>query len=221
MIIPAYNEEGRVGKVVERAKAFSQLVVVVDDGSKDSTADEAAKAGAIVIKLRENRGVGHATRVGMAHALRHGADILVTLDADGQHLPEEIPKLLEAIRKGYDVVLSYRWFGKESMPFLRRLLNDGTNFIVWLITRKRVRDALCGYRAFTRRAITELKLLGEGYSFVPGVAIEVVMSRLRWTEVPIACVYGVGKQASYNPVEFVKAFATYARLLAKRLFDYT
>ncbi len=217
VVIPAYNEEGRVGGVVERAKAFSNSVVVVDDGSVDDTAGEAVRAGATVIRLGENRGVGYATRVGIVYALRRGADVVVTLDADGQHLPEEIPYLLRAIEAGYDVALTYRWFGRKSMPFLRKVLNMGTNFIAWLVTGRVIRDALCGFRAFNRRALASLRFLGAGYSFVPGVAMEVAMSSLRWVEVPVSCVYDVGKKPSYNPVEFAKAFVTYARLFALRL----
>jgi len=98
VVIPAYNEEKRIGRVIESAKKYGN-VVVVDDASDDGTVKASLKAGAHVIRMNVNSGVGAATCMGMRYALRKGADIIVTIDADGQHDPKYIPRFVKAIRK--------------------------------------------------------------------------------------------------------------------------
>src|SRR5262245_22815749 len=118
-LIPAYQEGPRIGPVVERTQVHLR-VVVVDDGSTDDTAERAESAGALVLRQVLNAGKGAALRRGFGHALEHDADAVVTLDADGQHDPAEIPRFLTAYEDGHpELIIGRRNF--RTMPPLRRL----------------------------------------------------------------------------------------------------
>ena len=115
MIIPAYNEEAAVGAVVRVVSDEMPLacIVVVDDGSHDRTAEEAEKAGATVLQLPVNLGIGGAVQAGYRYALRHDFDYAVQIDGDGQHNPEEVDRILEPIQQGdADIVVGSRWLGR-------------------------------------------------------------------------------------------------------------
>ena len=107
IVIPAFNEEKTVSWVVKRAKRYGR-VVVVDDCSRDDTAALAKKAGALVIRHSHNQGLGSALRSGFRQALKMNADIIITIDADGQHNPRDIPRFISALNAGYDFVLGNR-----------------------------------------------------------------------------------------------------------------
>ena len=132
-LIPAYNEEGRVGAVVREAKKYVDLVIVVDDGSADNTAREAGEAGAVVIRHPQNMGKGAAVATLIKAALTADAKYAVLLDADGQHDPTDIPKFLQALKSGADHAAGNR-FPHTKMPTIRRL----------------------GYRALSRKALETL-----------------------------------------------------------------
>src|SRR5689334_20947672 len=110
-VVPAYNEEGKIGRVVTRLKSSGAVhqILVVDDGSSDQTVQEAEAAGATVLRQSSNQGVGAALRAGFAKARQMGASIIVVLGGDDQDNPEEIPRLLKPIQEGYDFVQGSRW----------------------------------------------------------------------------------------------------------------
>ena len=124
-IIPAHNEEKHIGKVVWKAKKYVDEVIVVDDGSKDKTKKSAEKSGAIVLRHVVNLGKGASLKTGCEYAIKHNADIIITIDADGQHDPKEIPKFLESLKK-YDVVLAFRKMTKN-MPLILKFGNSVIN----------------------------------------------------------------------------------------------
>src|SRR3989338_6274277 len=121
-IIPAYHEASVIAGVVRKTVSFVDEVVVVDDGSEDRTGETARAAGDRVYTHVLNRGLGAALSTGMAAALKRGADVIITLDADGQHDPVEIPNFVRAINeKKVDAVIGSRFLGKTEMPALRRV----------------------------------------------------------------------------------------------------
>lgn len=153
VLIPAYMEEGRVGEVVRAARRYADVVIVVDDGSTDGTAEEASRAGAVVIRHHFNMGYGAAVKTLLYAALRAGARYAVLLDADGQHDPDEIPKFFNALREA-DLVVGNR-FVYSNVPRLKRL---GIG-IIRLFHRAlgiAVEDPENGFRGFSRRAIEVL-----------------------------------------------------------------
>ena len=158
-IVPAYNEAGAVGAVVTEIRAFDGGldVVVIDDGSTDQTAAAAAAAGAFVVRLPFNLGIGAAVQTGFKFALEHGYELAVRLDGDGQHDPAELPKLLAVLdRDGADVVVGSRFVDGRGDQHGSRTRRIGIVFFAWLVsalTRQRVTDTTSGFQALNRRGI--------------------------------------------------------------------
>ena len=195
-IVPAHNEEGAVGGVVAELKAFDPRldVVVVDDGSVDRTAEVAARAGAFVVTLPFNLGIGAAVQTGFKFALAQGYELAVRLDGDGQHDPQELPKLLGPLDRGEaDIVVGSRFApvpadadGNEHRPALARRL--GIVFfarLVSLLTHQRVTDTTSGFQALNARGIA---IFAADYPHdYPEVEATVMVykHRLRLVEVPV------------------------------------
>jgi glycosyltransferase involved in cell wall biosynthesis len=164
VFIPAFNEEETIESVIDELKQLNLelKIYVIDDGSSDKTAEKARRAGAEVIRHPINLGGGAAVRTAFTIALKYGAQLIVTLDADGQHDPRELPKLLKAISNDKaDFVIASRFLTNDhpEMPAYRRL---GIKLFSWLISKKtgsKITDATSCYRVY-RRSIIE-KILPE------------------------------------------------------------
>ena len=189
-IVPARNEEGAVGRVVEELSDFDPAldVLVIDDGSEDETARSAAAAGAVVVSLPFNLGIGGAVQTGFKYALEHGYDTVIRLDGDGQHDPQEIPQLLGPLDHGEaDVVVGSRFAdgkGDYRPPFARRAGIRWFARLVSLLTRQKLTDTTSGFQAVNARAI---RLFAADYPHdYPEVeaAVMAVRHKLRIMEVP-------------------------------------
>jgi glycosyltransferase involved in cell wall biosynthesis len=191
--IPALNEETAIGSVVLRAKQYADTVIVIDDGSTDATGAIAALAGASVIRHEQNRGKGMALRTVFLRAREMNADILVCLDGDGQHNPDEIPRLLAPIKDGEaDMVIGSRFLEIHSdIPRYRQAGQKVLTTLTNSISATKVTDSQSGFRAFSKKAIDSISLDEEG------IGIESAMQRsaddlgLRIVEVPITCRYDI------------------------------
>ena len=189
-VVPAFDEEAAIGAVVTGIREFdSEIdVVVVDDGSGDGTGDAADAAGAVVVRLPFNLGIGAAVQTGFRYALEQDYDVAVRLDGDGQHDPTELPKLLEPLeRDEADVVTGsrFREAGSYRPPFGRRLGITWFAKLVSLLSRQRVTDTTSGFQALNRAAIS---LFARDYpSDYPEVEATVLLlkHRLRLTEVQV------------------------------------
>ncbi|MBM3230710.1 glycosyltransferase family 2 protein [Candidatus Peregrinibacteria bacterium] len=189
-VIPAYNEASRVARVVADAAKFVDRVIVVDDGSSDATGDIAEKAGALVLRHVENCGAGAATMTGIAGARLLGADTVVTLDADEQHSPDDIPALLERItREGFDVAFANRFGRRNRIPGIRRFFNAVGNIITFIATGKWVSDSQCGFKAFGPRAVAEIDLKMSGYEFCTEIVRECAQHGWKTADVPAKVLY--------------------------------
>jgi glycosyltransferase involved in cell wall biosynthesis len=189
--IPAYNEQDTLQKLIKEVQAamkgarHSYKVLVVDDGSKDSTASVAKKAGAIVYSHPRNFGLAETFRSEIAKALELKADIIVHLDADGQYLPKEIPKLIKEIENGYDLVLGSRFDGKiENMPLIKKLGNIAFSRVISNITGMRISDAQTGFRAFTREVAKEITIISD-HTYTQEQIIKAARQKFRIKEVPV------------------------------------
>jgi hypothetical protein len=189
-VVPAFREEAAIAGVVEGIKRVEPTidVVVVDDGSPDGTSAAAAAAGASVVRLPFNLGIGAAVQTGFRYALERDYDTAVRLDGDGQHDPAELPRLLEVLELGKaDVVTGSRFVADSSYrpPLARRLGITWFAKLVSLLTRQRVTDTTSGFQALNRRGIA---LFARDYpSDYPEVeaTLLVLRSRLRLVEVPV------------------------------------
>ena len=190
-VVPAFDEAGAIGEVVEEIRAFDPTidVVVVDDGSTDATPDVARAAGAAVVRLPFNLGIGAAVQTGFRYALEQGYDVAVRLDGDGQHDASELGKLLEPLaRDEADVVTGSRFRGGDDSyrpPLGRRLGITWFARLVSLLSRQRVTDTTSGFQALNRSAI---ELFARDYpSDYPEVEATVLLlkHRLRLMEVPV------------------------------------
>jgi glycosyltransferase involved in cell wall biosynthesis len=189
-VVPAFDEEAAIGAVVAGIREFDPEidVVVVDDGSGDGTAHAAAAAGATVVRLPFNLGIGAAVQTGFRYALEQDYDVAVRLDGDGQHDPSELPKLLEPLERGEaDVVTGSRFRGEGTYrpPLGRRLGITWFAKLVSLLSRQQVTDTTSGFQALNRSAIS---LFARDYpSDYPEVEATVLLlkHRLRLTEVQV------------------------------------
>jgi glycosyltransferase involved in cell wall biosynthesis len=189
-VIPAYNEATRIGKVIADARRFVDAVVVVDDGSDDNTGEAAKAAGARVVRHPLNAGAGAATMTGIEAARAMGATEVVTLDADGQHDPTDIPLLLEPVKNGTaDIVFANRFGQKNTIPFIRRLANGIGNIITFSATGLFVHDSQCGLKVFGPKALGEVELRMSGFEFCTEIVREAATHRWRIAEVPSKVLY--------------------------------
>jgi glycosyltransferase involved in cell wall biosynthesis len=207
-IIPAYNEEKRIINVIKKTKKYVDKVIVVDDGSKDKTAEIAKKAGAEVIKYEKNRGKGYATKLGLNEIISLKPEIIVLLDADGQHDPEYIPYFIDAIKNGADYVYGKRNF--HNYPINRKIGNWSLIILTNILCPTKIRDIESGYRAFTYEVAKKLNLKSERYELEMDFAYEVWRNKLKTAYVEI-------KVPMYYPKPAItRGFRNFSYLLRRR-----
>jgi len=187
--IPAYNEEKTIAKVVLQARRYVDKVVVCDDGSTDLTMMIAKEMGADVIQHEKNLGKGVALRSLFEAGRKIGADIFVTLDADDQHDPNEIPKLLEPILRGEaSMVIGCRFSSGSSIPVYRRLGNRILDFFTNL-SAGRAKDTQSGFRAYSRMALNFIDVTEEGLGVDSQIFLDAKEKNLKVVEVPVSTKY--------------------------------
>lgn len=186
IVIPAYNEENNVKDVALRCKKYGE-VIVVDDGSKDNTSLEAEKTGVLVLKHRVNLGKGAALKTGCDAALMRNADVIVIIDSDGQHDPDEIPFFYTTLEEN-DIVFSRRIKRKE-MPLFAKVGNTGLRFVTSLLFKVRLEDPQSGFRAFTKDCYEKIRWNTTGYSVENEIIARVGINNLKHSQIPIKTIY--------------------------------
>jgi glycosyltransferase involved in cell wall biosynthesis len=209
-IIPAYNEEKTIGSVVIGASQHANRIIVVDDGSQDATAEIAKLAGAHIIHHPQNQGKGAALKTGFQAA--EDADIVVTLDSDGQHQPQEIPQILEPIIHGRaDLVNGSRYMtidgnnGKET-PFYRRIGQNVLDSFTNINGKIDVTDSQSGFRAFSANNLDKFSFHSNDYSIESEMLIEAANAGLKIEEVPINVSYVEVHNHKQNPPPYGMGF---------------
>ena len=188
--IPAYNEEDTIGLVIEKALKHVDMVIVCDDGSTDLTSKVAREAGALVIRHEKNMGYGAALRTLFDKARAINPDVMVILDGDGQHDPDDIPALVEPILSGEaDIVVGSRFLGKIDMPAYREMGIKLISFVVRLTAYPDIRDAQSGFRAYSQRAIKAIRITEHGMGASTEILLKAAYHRLKLKEVPIEVSY--------------------------------
>jgi glycosyltransferase involved in cell wall biosynthesis len=205
--IPAFNEEKTIARVVLEAQKYADKVVVCDDGSSDLTGTIAGRLGAEVVRHERNMGYGAAIQSLFSRARELDADILVTLDGDGQHDPAEVPVVIKPVVDGEaDVVVGSRFIGGRSASAMRWHRRAGVKVITRLLNgslnENGVRDAQSGFRAYSRKSLDSLVMFEKGMGISAETLIKAGKLGLKIFEVPCSCSYGNGvKTSTQNPVK--------------------
>lgn len=216
-IIPAYREEQHISDVVRRTRTQLDHVLVVDDGSRDPTARCAREAGAEVIVHSQNRGKGEAIKTGLRHWLDRQFTHVIILDADGQHLPEEIDRFIAAAAQAGDrsFFLGNRMNNLSGMPFVRRVVNRYMSNRISRICRQEIPDTQCGFRMLDRQLIPELLDGGNRFDYETEMLIIASRQGYRIESVPITTVYSdeVSKiHPARDTIRFFKLMRRYRRV---------
>lgn len=215
IVIPAYNEATVIGSVIKDIRNVGyKNILVVDDGSKDETFKRAKETGILVLRHRLNRGKGAATKTGIEAAKLLGAKIIVTMDGDGQHNPEDIEKLLAPIQqKKTDVVLGTRLKNPEGMPWYKIAHNMIGNAIVWYIYGLWVSDSQSGFRAYSRHAAQMIDTTTDRYEYDSEVIREIKKHRFKYHEVPIEVRYTDYSMGKFQKQSFLTGIKTVYRMV--------
>jgi glycosyltransferase involved in cell wall biosynthesis len=189
IVIPAYNEEKRVGKVLDELKKFKIPIIVVDDGSKDKTSNVSSQRGILVLRHRINLGKGAALKTGCTYAFSKGAEAVIMLDSDGQHPVDDLTKFVEKLEtKEYEVILGFRSSGL-GVPLDRYMGNKIASLVVKFLFGIYFADLICGYRAITREGFEKLNWESSGYGVETEMAVLIAKRRLKYCEVPVQTLY--------------------------------
>ncbi|MGI0010296.1 MAG: glycosyltransferase family 2 protein [Nitrosopumilaceae archaeon] len=200
--IPAYNEERTIYDVIKRTLNYVDKVIVCDDGSNDKTSQKATDASAIVIRHEKNLGKGAALKSLFKHAKEIDSDIMITLDGDGQFLPEEIERLVKPILdNGSDVVIGQRFEDTKEMPSYRKAGNKILDKFTNLASELPFRDTQSGFRAYSKKAIQLIKFTNDGFGADSEILIDATRKGLKISEVKVTVIYDTGgKTSTKNPI---------------------
>ncbi len=200
VVIPAFNESKEISGLVKKIKEKNLEILVVDDGSTDSTAQIALSAGAVVLKNPVNEGKGVCLRKGFKYALENNFDAVITMDGDGQHLPEDLP---DFIRLGddpkSDIIVGNRMLKTRDMPFIRVLTNRFMSWMISSLSKQKIPDTQCGYRLIKRRVLEKIDLKTSNFEIETEILINASRMGFKISSVPIKTVYR-GEKSQINPL---------------------
>jgi len=219
IVIPAYNEEATVAQVVRDAVRAADVVVVVDDGSRDRTSALAAEAGAVVVRHAVNRGLGGALGTGIAAAVKLGADAVVTMDADGQHRAADAARVFARLGQGdVEFVIGSRMIAGEEgagkMPVHRVLFNAVGNALTYVLFGVWVTDSQSGLRGLSRAAAETIDLRTNGMEVSSEFIKELRERRWRMAEIAIPAIYT--EYSLSKGQSFLVGVKTAAKLILRR-----
>lgn len=200
ILLPGYNVGRHLPAVVDglRSTLPSASILLVDDGSADDTAECGRRLGITVIEHEQNQGKGMALRTGFAAAIEAGADAVITMDSDGQHLPAETTRFVEAWKRGADVVVGDRMRDNENMPWLRKRTNEFTSWVISTLAGAKIPDTQNGYRLFDTRVLRDIELESRRYDMESEVLIRAARRGFSIASVPVSTIYH-DEESSINP----------------------
>lgn len=200
VILPAFNEAENIANIIRKIKKIDIDVIVVDDGSKDSTSSIAEKEKAYLIRHPRRRGKGTSLKDGFDYARRRGYDIIITMDADGQHGPSEIPLFIKKAKETEaSVVVGDRLTDPADMPPIRVLTNRFMSKIISAICHQRIPDTQCGFRLFHRDAINSIEIEARKFEIESELLVKLSRKGYRIESLPIKSIYA-GETSQINPI---------------------
>lgn len=189
LVLPAHNEEEHIDEVVRKAKPYVSEVIVIDDGSGDRTTELAKKAGAVALRHPINLGKACALKTGCEAAVKRHADLIILMDSDGQHRPEDLPKFIQMLEsKEADLVIGVRE-GGDKMPILRKCGNRSLEIMTRVLFGSSAKDIQSGFRAFRAEHYPLLKWNSKGYHADAEITVRALKRGLRCKEISIKTIY--------------------------------
>lgn len=215
VLVPAYNASEHLHELVSRIRVYvcDANLLVVNDGSSDNTGAILQRENIKHLTLPENSGKGAALRAGFRYASEHGYRSVLTLDADLQHLPEEIPRFF-AVDDGTRIVLGVRRFDPAVMPWPRRCSNNLTSLIVSVFSGRQIRDSQCGFRLLPVKFIRRVRLTGANYDLESQVILQASALGYPIVEIPVTTVYNNAR----SHVQPVWDIARFVRQIWRRIW---
>ena len=201
--IPAFNEAGAIEEIIRKSRKYADDIIVYDDGSTDNTYEAATSAGAIVIRNPENKGYGVAIRSLFQAAKEQDADIMVTLDSDGQHNPDQIPELIEPLKHGFDIIIGSRFLNnsdKQKVPKYRSLGIKTITKLTQAASYNGITDSQSGFRAYNKNALSKINLFEDGMAVSVEILLRAKEKNLSTVEVPITISYDSRDTSTHNPI---------------------
>ena len=191
VIIPAYNEGKTIGGLISRIRALKLDPVVIDDGSTDNTVVIAEQNGASVLRNPENQGKGAALIRGFEYCVKNNFDSAITMDGDGQHLPEDIPAFISLAGKKEEIgiIIGNRMLNRRNMPFIRVLTNKFMSWLLSKIIKQKIYDSQCGFRLIRKKILEKLSLKTNKFEIESEIIVEAGKNGVKIESIPIQTVY--------------------------------
>ncbi len=223
LLLPAYNEEKALPSLLDKVKSMALKVIVVDDGSRDRTAELAAKRCSVLLRHEKNKGLGEALKTGLDYIAKNAADddVVVTMDADDTHDPRLIDEMLKKM-DGYDIVIASRYTrgGKQTgVGFLRAFLSRAMSLVLGLVFPvKGATDYSSGYRAYKVSILKKgLRIESRGFACMPEILVKLARAGARVTEVPLTMHYELKKSGTkFRPLDLILGYLSLFQILRVR-----
>jgi len=200
IVIPTYNEAKAIASIIRGIRQQELEVVVIDDGSQDNTSEIAEENGAIVLRNENNEGKGASLIKGFQYALGRDFDAVITMDGDGQHLPEEIPYFIRLAKySDGGIFIGNRMFKKKNMPSVRVITNKLMSRFISFVAKQRIPDTQCGFRLIKKEVLEKINLKTSKYETESEIIIRVSRLGFKIESVPIKTIYD-GEKSQINPV---------------------
>jgi glycosyltransferase involved in cell wall biosynthesis len=204
-VIPFFNESRTIYQIVNNTLKYVDCVIAVDDGSTDDSSSKIPESKNItLLKFKENRGKGFALRKGFSEAVEKGYSQIITIDADLQHNPDEIPLLIYEL-DNFDIVIGNRLNNLDNMPLHRRMSNKITSFLLSLKTGKKIIDSQCGFRAYRAEVIKNINTVKNGYEAESEILIKASRKGYKIGFADISTIYG-DEESKISPVKTTSNF---------------
>ncbi|MCM8803824.1 MAG: glycosyltransferase family 2 protein [Candidatus Omnitrophica bacterium] len=202
VIIPAHNEEKNIGFLLNKLKKDFKNILVIDDGSTDRTKEIAKKEGILVISHKFCKGKGESLKTGFNYALKNNFPAVITMDGDGQHLPEEAIKFVEEYRKKPEIgiLIGKRFIFSKKMPLIRKITNLSMSILISLFSLHWIPDTQCGFRLINKKVIEKIKLYTSHFETESEILIKAGWYMFKIKSIPITTSYGEEK-SKIRPIQ--------------------
>jgi len=214
--IPVFNEAGSIGAVVSGVKKLGLDVLVIDDGSDDSSAEIAKQKGAALIANGKNYGKGHSLKKAIEYLMANNYNSMVMMDGDGQHQTEDILNFLSKDLADYDVIVGNRMSNTKKMPFVRLTTNKFMSFLISRICRQDIKDTQCGFRLFRRNVLKRLKLASERFEIESEMLLEASKLNFKIGNASVQTIYSSEKSKINPVVDTIRFFSFLFKFLREK-----